>query len=394
MMRRNMQVRQDHREIAAREGFTFADDYWDESVAYEFSLREIEERIELPTTELNRMCEDVVDRVVGSEELLRKLEIPEGLFDAVRASWRSNRFDTLYGRMDFSFNGIEPIKLLEFNADTPTSLYEAGVYQWLWMEDQRSRGVLPEDVDQFNSIHDSMVERWKLLLKGKPLTLACMKAELDDAATLEYIAHLAREAGSEAHVIDIEAIEAPDKVGGFYRDTKNDLDITTAFKLYPWEWMMREAGATTLALSGTRWVEPMWKVILSSKGLLPLLWRFHKGHPNLLPAYFRDDHTSPPDDLVGKDYVTKPLVSREGQGVTIYNRGRAEETTEVGERPVGVLGTMVVQQRADMWRIGSGVAVMGSWIVGHKSCGIGIREQREGLITDSRAKFVPHVILG
>ncbi|MEN1529528.1 glutathionylspermidine synthase family protein, partial [Pseudomonas aeruginosa] len=93
--------------------------YWDESRAYRFTLRQIEEQIEKPTAELHQMCLEVVDRAVKDEEILTQLAIPPLYWDVIAESWRA-RDPSLYGRMDFAWCGNAPVKLLEYNADTPT----------------------------------------------------------------------------------------------------------------------------------------------------------------------------------------------------------------------------------------------------------------------------------
>ncbi len=65
----------------------------------------------------------------------------------------------LYGRFDFAYDGRN-IKMLEYNADTPTGLLEASVAQWLWIE--QVSGIANRD--QFNSIHEDLIKRWKTIL--------------------------------------------------------------------------------------------------------------------------------------------------------------------------------------------------------------------------------------
>ncbi len=77
---------------------------------------------------------EVVDRAVKDEEILTQLAIPPLYWDVIAESWRA-RDPSLYGRMDFARCGNAPVKLLEYNADTPTSLYESAYFQWLWLED-------------------------------------------------------------------------------------------------------------------------------------------------------------------------------------------------------------------------------------------------------------------
>lgn len=155
MLRHDVPVRRDLDKIADDHGFDFHiidnEIYWDESRAYRFTLRQVEEQIEKPTAELHQMCLEVVDRAVKDEQILEQLAIPPLYWDVIAESWRS-RDPTLYGRMDFVWCGSDPVKLLEYNADTPTSLYESAYFQWLWLEDARRSGVIPRDADQYNAI--------------------------------------------------------------------------------------------------------------------------------------------------------------------------------------------------------------------------------------------------
>ena len=104
--------------------------------------------------------------------------------------------------------------------------------------------------------------------------------------TLAYLEDCAHQAGLATVMIDMEAIGRTPH--GLFVDAKN-VPIDLLFKLYPWEWMMREAFGRYLPGAPTQFVEPPWKAILSNKGILPLLWAMFPGHPNLLPAYFDDD---------------------------------------------------------------------------------------------------------
>ena len=110
--------------------------------------------------------------------------------------------------------------------------------------------------------------------------------------------------------------------GGFV-----DLDnqpIELMFKLYPWEWMMRETFGASLPGAPTQFVEPPWKAILSNKAILPLLWAMFPNHPNLLPAYFEGD---PKAAELGTSYARKPLYSREGANVELIVDGKAVDRT-------------------------------------------------------------------
>ena len=118
--------------------------YWDESASYHFSAFEID-TLEFATNSLHQMCIDTVQQIID-DRLFRLFLIPEHFEDYVIKSWEEDQF-SLYGRFDLAYDGFNPPKLLEYNADTPTSLLEAAVIQWYWLKDLDDRG------DQFNSIH-------------------------------------------------------------------------------------------------------------------------------------------------------------------------------------------------------------------------------------------------
>ena len=106
--------------------------YWDERAYYQFTLAEVEEGVEDPARELHAMCLDLVADVAKSEQLMERLAIPATSRDDVMDSW-VNRAPSLYGRFDFAYDGTGPAKLYEYNADTPTSIFETAVFQWLWL---------------------------------------------------------------------------------------------------------------------------------------------------------------------------------------------------------------------------------------------------------------------
>ena len=153
--------------------------------------------------------------------------------------------------------------------------------------------------------------------------------------------------------------------------------IETLFKLYPWEWMFDEQFAAHLCGEPWRLVEPAWKVILSSKAILAVLWELFPGHANLLPAY-----TKP--DALGENYARKPLRGREGANVLLRMGGRRVETdgTYGGEG-------YVYQQLCVPPDFGGFYPVIGSWIARDEAAGIGIRESNEP-VTRGTSRFVPH----
>lgn len=369
------------RQLAQDLGFLFhtihGDPYWDESAYYRFTLRQIEDHIEDPTQELHRMCLDLVAEVVAREELLEKLHLPRRFWDFIASSWQ-RRDGALYGRMDLVYDGVRPAKLLEYNADTPTSLYETAFFQWVWLEQQIEAGVLSRDADQYNALQEHLVDAFAAEDK-QVLHFAAQSGSEEDRATVRYLQDCAAQAGHETRFLHVEQIGVDP--GGRYTNLQDEV-ILWLFKLYPWEWMLGDDFAAFLGQSGCRFVEPPWKAVISNKGFLALLWDRFKGHPNLLPCYFERDQPG----LTGS-YARKPLFSREGGNVTLVAN---EEVLETVPGPYGAEG-YIRQQLCPLPVFGSNHTVIGSWVIGGRACGIGIREDC-GPVTKDTSRFLPHVI--
>jgi glutathionylspermidine synthase len=377
--------RDDWRATADETGFDFhtidGERYWDERACYAFTLDEIERQIEAPTAEIDAMCLELVGVAVDDEEYLRRLKIPEAFWPLISESWHRDEA-SLYGRLDLSFDGRGPAKLLEYNADTPTSIFEAAVFQWTWLEQAIERRIIAAHADQFNSIHERLIEAWKKLGEGRHLHLAGTTETEEDAGTLAYLEDTARQAGLATTLIDIEDIGWRDD-GSFV--APDDSSIELVFKLYPWEWMFQDAFGERLIKAQTRWIEPPWKAILSNKGILPLLWEMFPDHPNLLPAFFEDD---PNAAMLGASFVRKPLYSREGANVALISAGI---TVVEQEGPYGAEG-FIRQAFAPLPNFSNQYPVLGSWLVDHTPCGLSIRED-ENPITGNTSRFLPHAIL-
>lgn len=347
--------------------------YWDESVEYVFSMAEILD-LEGQVEELHRMCLAAVEYVVA-EGRFADFAIPEWAAPAVADSWR-RRDPHLFGRFDLRYDGRGPAKLLEYNADTPTSLLESSVVQWYWLQD-----VHPGD-DQWNSIHERLVDRWKRLeLPTGPVHFAWtnMDETGEEVMTLGYLQETAEQAGLTTVAIAMEDI-------GWDPGARRFVDLEgrtmrSLCKLYPWEWAIADPfGPQAVAQQvSMTWIEPLWKMLLSNKALLAILWELYPGHPNLLPAYLDG-----PRDLVR--YVRKPLLGREGASISVVSPGESIET----EGEYGAEGH-VYQEFAALPEFDGQRPVLGAWVVHDEAAGLGIRETTS-LITDDTSSFVPHRI--
>jgi glutathionylspermidine synthase len=362
--------------------------YWDESAYWQFTSREID-RLEAATAQLYELCLKAGDAILDHGRL-KQMGIPESAWDAIRAAWNGEP-PALYGRMDLAYDG-DSIKLLEFNADTPTGLLEAAVAQWYWLQD-----CFPGD-DQWNSLHEKLIAKWKDLKDYVEQPVYFSDAGSDeDRMTTAYLGDTASQAGLRPRHIAMHEIGWDAKHLRFV-----DMDnhpMKTLFKLYPWEWLLAEPfgahaletlpPASSLEEYGPRkdrrqwgsllWIEPIWKMMWSNKALLAILWELNPAHELLLPAFLDG-----PRDL--KSYVRKPLLGREGAGIAVVREGTCVEGTLEGASAQGY----VWQELAPMAAAAGKTAVLGSWLVDGEPAGMGIRESK-GLVTNNTSCFVPHL---
>lgn len=360
-----------------KQGFIFhtpkdVDIYWDESVAYKFSMSEIDV-LETASVEVYEMYLAVAQRIVD-ENLFYRLKIPDNIIPYLKRMWEVEA-PAIYGRFDFRYSGGESVpKLLEFNADTPTSLFEAAIIQWYWLQSY------DKTQDQFNSIHEKLIDYWSYLknyLRGGKVYFACIKENIEDFTTTEYLRDCCMQAGIDTQFIDISQVGWNDNLQKFV-DEKDNV-INNLFKLYPWEWLANEAFAEHYMNDCCTIIEPAWKMLFSNKAILPLLWEQFPDSPYLLPAYF-DTHGM-------TDYVKKPILSREGANISIYKEGKP---IQVSGGEYGSEG-FIFQALAELPCIDGFYPVIGSWVIGQQSAGIGIREANTP-ITDDKSRFVPHFI--
>ena len=393
MRRLTVTPRSDWKPRVERVGLTFhtladGSPYWDESAYWQFTAAEIDP-LEAATAEIQRLALAAGD-VILAQDRLAEMGIPTQAHAAIRAAWNSEP-PALYGRLDLAYDG-HSIKLLEYNADTPTALVEAAVVQWYWLQD-----CFP-GADQFNSLHEKIVAKWKDLKDYCALPVYFADAgSNEDRMTTAYLEDTAQQAGIATRHLSMHEIGWDARHNCFV-----DLDnrpVRSIFKLYPWEWMLAEPFAANAlatlppasplfeygprkdrrAWGSTLWIEPIWKMMWSNKALLALLWELNPGHELLLPAYLDG-----PRDM--RDYVRKPLLGREGQGIAVVHDGVAME----GSLTVGDGQKFVYQAVAPMAQAGGNTAVFGSWLIDGEPAGMGIRESR-GLVTNNTSRFVPHL---
>lgn len=353
--------------------------YWVEERGYVVSSENVD-KLESATEEMWDMCLKAVQHVLD-KNLLSKFGIPSFMESHIRYTWDMET-PSLYGRFDFALDSeSNEFKMLEFNADTPTSIFECGVVQWDWKETYFGNS---ESFDQFSWVDERLIEtftEWIGYLKGEVLHFTCVRNSVEDLTTIEYIRDCAVRAGLTTKALYIDEIgwDAENKV---FVDNDDEV-ITDIFKLYPWEWMVNEEFGKNITENkeAINWIEPSWKMILSNKAILPILWELYPNHKNLLPVFF----TEPTDIGV---FVKKPLLSREGANVSIHD---GEDIIDSTDGEYGEEG-FVYQKYVELLDLGHGHLIFGSWVIGQKSCGMSLRES-DTKITNNTSRFVPHVFI-
>jgi glutathionylspermidine synthase len=257
--------------------------------------------------------------------------------------------------------------------------------------------VFPQ-ADQFNGLHEALVERWRDIHMRDPalangtagLHLTCVMPHREDEGTLRYLQATALEAGLPTKMMAIQDIHWD---GDCFRDTE-EIPIERLFKLYPWEWLLRDAYGRPLSEEilkrHLRVMEPPWKMLLSNKGILAVLWELYPFHPNLVESYLSYDKFP-----IGSKIVAKPLLGREGANISIGEIGKDRRVQPISgtgggygeEGWVYQAWTPLHSAKDSRGRVHH--MVLGTWMIGDACRGMGIREDATP-ITQDTSRFVPH----
>ncbi len=325
---------------------------------------------------------------IVDNNLFHEVGIPFNLVDIVKKSWDSDIHWHLYGRFDLA-GGVdgEAIKLIEFNADTPTALFESAIIQWAIL---KQNGM--DEESQFNFIYEALVSNFKRLVtlkesvdefddlyEGWRFLFSSIKGNDEEENTVRLLQHIADEAGFDTEFGFIDEIEF-DENGIYFNEEKFDL----WFKLIPWEDIAIEE--SDLAMVLTNIVEnkeaiifnPAYTLLFQSKAILKILWDLYPNHPLLLECSF---------EPLNKKQVAKPIYGREGESVKIL-----DEHGEVIDGKDGEYDShkMVYQEFVELPRDSSSVSYQAGVFFAYEACGVGFR--KGGAILDNMSKFVGHIV--
>ncbi|WP_456428994.1 glutathionylspermidine synthase family protein [Nitratifractor sp.] len=329
---------------------------------------------------------------VIANNLFHEIGIPFNLVELIKESWENEVHWHLYGRFDLA-GGIDgkPIKLLEFNADTPTALFETAIVQWAIL---KRNGL--DEMAQFNGVYDALLENFKRLVtleesvesfheryEGWRFLFTSIRGNAEEENTVRLLQYIAAEAGYKTEFAYIDEIEFDGEEGIFYEGVNYEL----WFKLIPWEAIALEE--PDLAMLLTQIVRnqkaiifnPAYTLMFQSKGMLKILWDLYPDHPLLLESSF--------EPLKGKMQVKKPFFGREGGNVAILESDGSTVVTDLQGEYANF--PMLYQEYAELPADTEGRRYQAGLFFAYESCGLGYR--RGGEILDNLSKFVGHVIV-
>ena len=342
------------------------------------------------TNELYDMFAQTGQYVIDND-LFHDLNIPFNLVEMIKESWENDVHWHLYSRFDLA-GGIDgkPIKLIEFNADTPTSLFETAIIQWAML---KANGL--DEASQFNNLYEALKDNFKRIITldsdiekfdeyysglGWKILFSSISGSSEDINTTKLLQHIATEAGFNTDFEFIENVQFNDE--GIY---KNDELFEFWFKLIPWENIAIEESELALILTqiiGDKKAiifNPAYTLMFQSKGFMKILWDLYPNHPLLLETSF--------EPLIGKKQVEKRCFGREGANVKIINADQSIDEQTSGDYEGH---KAIYQEYIEFPKDSNGNSYQAGVFYAYEACGLGFR--RGGKILNNMSKFVGHII--
>ncbi len=341
------------------------------------------------TNELYDMYVAAAEYVINND-LFHELGIPFNLVDIIKSSWENDVHWHLYGRFDLA-GGVDgkPIKLIEFNADTPTSLFETAIIQWAMLKFNNL-----DEAAQFNDVYEALVENFKRLVtleedtsafdeyyEGWKILFSSIAGSSEDENTTRLLEAAARDAGFECDFAFVDEVSFDDENGIFW----NGQNWEYWFKLIPWEMIAIDESDLALIIKNiiknqkAIILNPAYTLLFQSKGIMKILWDLYPNHPLLLESSF--------EPLNGKKQVKKPFLAREGANVSIINSDGSIEIQNDGEY---ANGKFLYQEFADFAKDENGDSYQAGMFFAFEGCALGFRKGKD--IIDNYSKFVGHII--
>jgi glutathionylspermidine synthase len=227
--------------------------------AYSFTATDID-RLADAAQHLEERCLDWVEGITwrGAYEAFG---FSDDVCTLIEESWR-RQDKNLIGRIDLAWNGRDAPQMLRYAADAPDSLPEAALLQAEWLDCTYNGG------DQFNGIHDMLVEAWKHFgLWGHRVHFAAGREDAAGRTTADYLRRTAQAAGLDTAALALEDLRW---TGKRFIDA-SARPITVLCRPCSWQSLLQHPLSPNLRSSGMRLIEPAWKLLLTQDATLPLL---------------------------------------------------------------------------------------------------------------------------
>ncbi len=342
------------------------------------------------TNEIYDMYVEGAEYIIEND-LFFDLGIPFNLVDMIKKSWENDVHWHIYGRFDLA-GGIDgkPIKLIEFNADTPTSLFETALLQWAILKENN----MDED-KQFNNVYDAIRENFKRLITlfddtelfderydGWKILFSSVEGNDEEETTTKLLQQIATDAGFNTHFEYLHNVGFDDE-GGIFDADENKYEYW--FKLYPFEDIAHDEPELATTLTNIMQnqeailLNPAYTLLFQSKGMLKILSDLFPDSPYLLKTSF--------EPLSGVKQVEKTVFGREGANTKIIN-----EDSSVAEQTDGEYDNYkkVYQEYIDFPKDANGNKYQAGVFFAYEACGLSFR--KGGEIMDNMSKFVGHII--
>lgn len=328
---------------------------------------------------------------VIDNDLFHEINIPFNLIEMIKESWENDVHWHLYSRFDLA-GGIDgkPIKLIEFNADTPTSLFETAIIQWAML---KANGL--DEASQFNNLYEALKDNFKRIITldtevekfeeyyanlGWKILFSSISSSSEDINTTKLLEHIASEAGFNTDFEFIENVQFNDD--GIFKDEES---FEFWFKLIPWENIAIEE--SELALILTEIIKekkaiifnPAYSLMFQSKGFMKVLWDLYPNHPLLLETSF--------EPLDNKKQVEKRCFGREGANTKIINSDGSIDVETSGDYEGH---KAIYQEYVELPTDDQGKTYQAGVFFAYEACGLGFRRGEK--ILNNMSKFVGHII--
>ncbi len=339
--------------------------------------------------ELYDMYAEAAQYVIDNN-LFFDLGIPFNLIDTIKKSWENDVHWHLYGRFDLA-GGIDgkPIKLIEFNADTPTALFETAILQWALLKHNKM-----DEERQFNNVYQAVSDNFRRLItlfddpgeferhyEGWKILFSSISGNTEEEQTVRLLQQMAIDAGFQTGFEPLGGVKFDED--GIYDSDENLYEYW--FKLYPWEEIAIEepelATLLTNIMNNQKAIilNPAYTLLFQSKGMMKILCDLFPDSPYLLKTSF--------EPLNGIPYVEKRMFGREGANVKLFDA--SGKITEANDGPYANFRP-VYQEYVEFPRDSHANAYQAGVFFAYEACGLGFR--RGGKILNNMSKFVGHVL--